>query len=81
MTLHKKISNALKGVIFQNKTRDDYTTELISIADDYAIEFSTWCANKYVKLHSVWVSIFGDQKDKNNWKTAKELLEIFKREK
>lgn len=51
------------------------------IAEEFAIEFSNWCANRYVKLHSVWCPIYGDQRDKNNWKTSNELLEIFKKEK
>lgn len=51
------------------------------IAGDYAIEFSEWCCNRYTKLYSVWCPIFGDQRDKNNWRTTKELLEIFKKEK
>jgi hypothetical protein len=46
-----------------------------------AIEFSEWCCSRYAKLYSVWCPIFGDQRDKNNWKTTKELLEIFKKEK
>lgn len=55
--------------------------KLEKIADEYSIDFSEWCANRYVKLHSVWCPIFGDQRDENNWKTSKELLEIFKNEK
>jgi len=49
--------------------------------DEFAIEFAEWCCSRYTKLHSVWCPIFGDQRDKNNWKTTKELLEIYKKEK
>lgn len=55
--------------------------KLEQIADEFAIGFADWCCSKYTKLHSVWCPIFGDQRDKNNWKTTKELLEIYKKEK
>jgi hypothetical protein len=79
--LERKTYNTLKGVMFKEKTKDDYTSELVNIAEEFAIEFAEWCANRYVKLHSVWCPIFGDQRDKNNWKTSKELLDQFKKEK
>lgn len=56
-------------------------TDCEKIADEFAIAFSEWCCSRYTKLYSVWCPIFGDQRDKNNWKTTKELLEIFKKEK
>jgi hypothetical protein len=55
--------------------------ETIEERDEFAIEFAEWCASKYMKLHSVWCPIFGDQRNKDNWKTTKDLLEIFKKEK
>ena len=79
--LERKTYNTLKGVMFKEKTKDDYTSELVNIAEEFAIEFAEWCANRYVKLNSVWCPIFGDQRDKNNWKTSKELLDQFKKEK
>jgi hypothetical protein len=60
---------------------EDNAMECEKVADDYAIEFSEWCASKYMKLHSVWCPIFGDQRNKDNWKTTKDLLEQFKKEK
>lgn len=75
MTIKEKLCEPL------GKFYTETSKELEQIADDYAIFFAEWCANKYVKLHSVWCPIFGDQRDKNNWRTTKELLEIFKKEK
>jgi hypothetical protein len=79
MTLYKKISNTLKGVMFQYKTRDDYTVELAAIADEWAIEFAEWVNKRQY-------DILGD----GNWLgsqdpyrsiTSETLIEQFKKEK
>lgn len=75
MTIKEKLCKPL------GKFYTETSKELEQIADDYAIEFAEWCCSRYTKLYSVWCPIFGDQRDKNNWKTTKELLEIFKKEK
>jgi hypothetical protein len=57
------------------------TEKCEQIADEYAIGFAEWTCGRYIKLHSVWVGIYTDQRNKENWKTTKELLEIYKKEK
>jgi hypothetical protein len=85
MTLKEKFRKVFKDHFSKGKEEElllmDVDDDLEQIADDYAIEFAEWCCSRYAKLHSVWCPIFGDQRDKNNWRTTKELLEIFKKEK
>jgi hypothetical protein len=78
MTLKEKF-NIYCDNLFSSK--DVNSENCVEIADEYAIEFAEWCASKYMKLHSVWCPIFGDQRNKDNWKTTKDLLEQFKKEK
>jgi hypothetical protein len=78
MTLKEKF-NPYCDNLFSSKEVN--AENCVDVADDYAIEFSEWCASKYMKLHSVWCPIFGDQRNKDNWKTTKDLLEQFKKEK
>jgi hypothetical protein len=70
--MKSKIYNALKGVMFKEKTKDDYTSELVDIAEEFAIEFAEWKDN-YLSNKKI---IF-----ENYTKTTKELLEIYKKEK
>jgi hypothetical protein len=79
MTLKDKFNNLVP--IEFGGMQEPLLSDCEKIAEEFAIIFSEWCANRYVKLHSVWCPIFGDQRDKNNWKTSNELLEIFKKEK
>jgi hypothetical protein len=72
--MKSKIYNALKGVMFNYKTKDDYTSELVNIAEEFAIEFAEWCLDNYDSDDAGKFDIFY----KNN---MKELLEIFKKEK
>ena len=75
MTLKEKL-DIIKGYDEQ----DPYAT-FMTIADDYAIEFSEWCTDPKNKLgyHSTKKEWFVWDLDK--WVTTKELLEIFKKEK
>ena len=42
------------------------------------VEFAEWCGNKYVKLHSAWVSRCVYKTDSKLYHTTTELYEIFK---
>jgi hypothetical protein len=84
MILSRKISNALKGVIFQNKTRDDYTAELTTIADEFAIGFAEWLNNgRFSQYGSSWVDPRKNKNENGDWLffSSKQLLEIYKKEK
>ena len=70
--MKSKIYNALKGVMFKDKTKDDYTSELVNIAEKFAIDF----AEQKDNILSNKKIIF-----ENYTKTTKELLEIYKKEK
>jgi hypothetical protein len=67
--LNKKIYNTLKGLIFQYKTKDDYTSELTTIAEEFAIEFAEWIDKNHSSIS------LKDYSDK------KKMLEMFKIEK
>lgn len=66
---------------YDQKIAEDNAKECEEIADEFAIGFAEWTCGRYVKLHNVWVGIYQDQRNRDNWKTTKELLEIFKKEK
>jgi hypothetical protein len=68
--MKSKIYNALKGVMFKDKTKDDYTSELVNIADEFALDFAEWL---YLDGRDILIY--------KGLKTSKELLEIFKKEK
>jgi len=63
--MKSKIYNALKGVMFKDKTKDDYTSELVDIAEEFAIGFAEWLIKRETKY----------------FESLKELLEIYKKEK
>jgi hypothetical protein len=67
--MKSKIYNALKGVMFKDKTKDDYTSELVDIAEEFAIEFAEW----FILNHTEEVFY--------NENYTKQLLEIYKKEK
>jgi hypothetical protein len=67
--MKSKIYNALKGVMFKDKTKDDYTSELVDIAEEFAIGFAEWLVIIYNE------DIIYDEY------TTKELLKIYKKEK
>ena len=87
MTLKKKITEILYKeshddseclrIRFENIDKVIDSQEII--ADEFAIGFAEWTCGRYIKLHSVWVGIYADQRNKENWKTTKELLEIYKK--
>ena len=52
--------------------------KLEQIADDYAIEFAEWISKNYTKFGSI--GSYYSYID-NEWYEAKQLLEIFKKEK
>jgi hypothetical protein len=70
--VESKIYNALKGVMFKDKTKEDYTSELVNIAEEFAIEFAEWKDNILSNKKIIF---------ENYTKTTKELLEIYKKEK
>jgi hypothetical protein len=76
--MKSKIYNALKGVMFKDKTKDDYTSELVNIAEEFAIEFAFFIGEHTYTSYSngTWSNDFGDEN-----LTTKELLEIYKKEK
>ncbi len=43
-----------------------------------AVLFAEWCGNKYVKLHSAWVSRYVSETDSKLYHTTTELYKIFK---
>ena len=69
--MKSKIYNALKGVIFKDKTKDDYTNELVNIADEFALDFAEWYLN-------LWLT---DNKSHFDNCSPKQLLEIYKNQK
>lgn len=75
MTLKEKFENTLCNWIYKDYNREFVAKELISDADDYAIEFAEWVE----KLRDSDI----DSLDYAFWldNTTKELLEIFKKEK
>jgi len=76
MTLKEKFRQNLAGHLSNEKTEVDANIAE-KIADDYAIEFAEWIDELgYVKLTDLWISL-----EDESGKTAKELLEIFKKEK
>ena len=53
-------------------------------AKDEAIGFVEWTCGRYIKLHSVWVGIYSDQRNKDNWRTTEQLYseyEIYQQQK
>jgi len=52
--------------------------ECEQITDDAMIKFAEWCGTHYIKLHGVWVGIYQDQRNSENFKTTTELLQHFK---
>ena len=48
------------------------------ITDDFSIKFAEWIATNYLKLNVVWVGIYQDQRNKDNWKSTTELQQYFK---
>ena len=76
MTLKEKFRQNLTGHLSNEKTEVDINIAE-KIADDYAIEFAEWIDELgYVKFPDLWISL-----EDESGKTAKELLEIFKKEK
>ena len=74
--LESKIYNALKGVMFKDKTKDDYTSELINIADEHAVEFAEWVRKETYYEHLTKEFIYKHCV----YKSEKELLETYKKE-
>jgi hypothetical protein len=68
MTLKEKF-----GKLFM-KGRD--TTEFEKITEDFAIEFAEWLANSYYS-YNFGIKMF-EHRNKEIYKTTKELLEIYK---
>jgi hypothetical protein len=68
MTLKEKF-----GKLFM-KGRD--TTEFEKIAEDFAIGFAEWLANSYYS-YNFGIKMF-EHRNKEIYKTTKELLEIYK---
>ena len=57
------------------------TTKFMAAKEVEAVEFAEWCGNKYVKLHSAWVSRYVSETDSKLYHTTKQLYEIFKNQK
>lgn len=43
------------------------------------LEFVTWAGKYFIRLESVWVGHYVDQRDKANWLTTEELFERWKK--
>ena len=40
-------------------------------------KFAEWVAERYVRLHEVWVHKYSDQRNKDNWKDTGELWKLW----
>jgi succinylglutamate desuccinylase len=64
-----------------DNTLYDYeaSDKIIKLADEFAIEFAEWLANSYYS-YNFGIKMF-QHRNKEIYKTTKELLEIYKKEK
>ena len=79
MTLKEKFNNLdyFDSVdIINNLSHDSHECE--KIADDFAIGFAKWLANSYYS-YNFGIKMF-QHRNKEIYKTTKELLEIYKKE-
>jgi len=73
MTLKEKFKEILTAFWI-----NDWENECEKIADEFAIEFAEWLANSYYS-YNFGIKMF-QHRNKEIYKTTKELLEIYKKE-
>lgn len=75
--LREKLLKAIQGMVIR-KGMNEITDECEQITDDFAVKFAEWIGTNYLKLNGVWVGMYKDQRNKDNWETTTKLLQIFK---
>lgn len=81
MTLKDKFENIIYNYIGSEWDRRDVSNNLVTDANEFAIEFAEWCTYYRDKNRNVYGDMLHAKSKYDDTYTTKELLEIFKKEK
>ena len=81
MTLKQRFENTMISFLIDRNQDKSMLDHFEKLTDEFAIEFSEWCAYYRDKNRNVYGDMLHAKSKYDDTYTTKELLEIFKKEK